>query len=94
MASLAEEIGPYDAMEYSARNMGDALSIIIKNMPIETDDVEEKTKKWTICESQLKRIKEMTKEGIKAREIGSASAPTILQVRQMHKPLDTVSETG
>jgi hypothetical protein len=72
--SLAEDLGPYVAIELTASQIDEYLGLIVRNLPSPEDLPKEKLLKFSTIEKCLIIIKEATKEMMAARVMGTIQA--------------------
>lgn len=90
--TLADELPPSDCIEKVAEKLEEHTSIILKNLPESSESPKTRLEKWSIVEQALLEIKEYTKEGLKARLIGSLYAVDDLRAGSMQSTLPDSDE--
>ena len=91
--SLADDLSPEQVMEAVGKVLEERLQVILRHVPTGNEcSQEELAKKWTVLGSCLRTIKEYTREGLKAVQIGSDSTAFHLMEASKHKPLDSFAD--
>ena len=91
--SLADDLSPEQVMEAVGKVLEERLQVILRHVPTGNEcSQEELAKKWTVLGSCLRTIKEYTREGLKAVQIGSDSTAFNLVEASKHKPLDSFAD--
>ena len=91
--SLADDLPPNAVMEAVGEILEEKLQVILRHVPTGNEcSQEELAKKWTVLGSCLRTIKEYTREGLKAVQIGSDSTAFNLVEASKHKSLDSFAD--
>ena len=91
--SLADDLSPEQVMEAVGKVLEERLQVILRHVPTGNEcSQEDLAKKWTVLGSCLRTIKEYTREGLKAVQIGSDSTAFNLVEASKHQTLDKFTD--
>lgn len=85
--TLADDCTPVDCIEIVSGEITENVVLLSKNLPKDNDTMEELAQKYSKIEYYLNKIREYTKEGLKARRYGSDFVAQNLTINQKHRSL-------